>query len=435
MARERFVVVGVARARSLWFRAVAQWTTSAAIPAEFVKCVSVDEVRAHLAAGRAFSAALMDGGLPRVDRELIAAAREAGCPVLVVDEATSRRDWLALGAAAVLPSNFDRDQLLEALAGHAAMVGGGDAVGAIDADPDPTQVRLARTVAVCGAGGTGASTAAIALAQQFAAESDIDGPVLLADLALQAEQAMLHDARDIVPGIQELVESHRGRHVSAAEVRSLTFDIPARGYQLLLGLRRPRYWSTIRPRSFQAAFSSLQRSFATVVCDIAAEFEGEDDGGSADIEERNIMARTAAQQADAVVVVGAGGLKGLHSLVRVVGDVLDLGVPANRIVPVVNLAPRSPRVRAETTAAFSELLALPRSTAGELSPPVYVPRRKVDAAIRDGAPLPAPLGPVLAGAVRATWTRASRRPAIAVAEPQAVVPGSLGSWTAEEGVQ
>lgn len=435
MRRERFVLLGVARARSLWFRAVAQWTTSAAIPAEFVKCVSVEEVRAQLASGRAFSAALVDGGLPSVDRDVIAAAREAGCPVLVVDDGAGRRDWRALGAATVLPNGFDREQLLEALAAHAVMVGGGDATAAAGTDLDPTQTRIGRVVAVCGPGGTGASTAAIALAQQFAADPRGDDPVLLADLSLRAEQAMLHDARDIVPGVQELVESHRGRHPSVAEVRSLTFDIEARGYQLLLGLRRPRYWATVRPHSFQAAFASLQRSFGTVVCDITADFEGEEEGGSTDVEERNIMARTAVQQADAVVVVGTVGVKGMHALVRVMGDVLDAGVAPARIVPVVNLAPRSPKVRAEMTAALHQLLALPRSSSAELPTPVYVPRRKVDAAVRDGAPLPAPLGPVLAGAVRAAWSRSMRRPAADVGEPEAVVPGSLGSWAAEEGAQ
>ncbi len=116
----------------------------------------------------------------------------------------------------------------------------------------------------------------------------------------------------------------------------LTFAVQDRGYRLLLGLRRPRYWATIRPRAFEAAFDALRRSFGTVVCDVTADFEGEDDGGSIDVEERNVMARTAVQRADAVVVVGACGVKGLHALVRVVGDLLAAGVPAARMVPVVN---------------------------------------------------------------------------------------------------
>jgi hypothetical protein len=428
VSRERFVVLGVARARSLWFRAVAQWATSAAIPAEFVKCVSAEEVRAHLASGRAFSAALLDGGLPTVDRDLIAAAREAAVPVLVVDDGRGGRDWRALGATTVLPAGFDREQLLDALAANARMVGGGDAATAAD-EPAVTETRLGRVVAVCGPGGTGASTAAVALAQQLGTDPKGETPVLLADLALRAEQAMLHDARDIVPGVQELVEAHRGRRPTAEEVQALTFDVTGRHYHLLLGLRRSRYWSTVRPRSFEAAFDSLRHAFGTVVCDITADFEGEEDGGSIDVEERNIMARTAVQRADAVVVVGTAGVKGLHALVRVIGDLLDVGVVPPRIVPVLNLAQRNPKVRAEMTAALAQLISLPAGAATSLPSPVFLPQRRVEAALRDGAPLPAPLGPLLAGAVRAAFARNPRRAGVSIDQPQPVAPGSLGAWS------
>ncbi|MGH3666635.1 MAG: hypothetical protein ACRDU8_11210, partial [Egibacteraceae bacterium] len=356
MARDRFVLLGLARARSVWFRVVAQWATSAAIPAEFVKCVSGEELGAHLVGGRAYSAVLLDAGLPSVDRDLIQAARDSGVVVLVVEDGRARRDWTALGAAAVLPPDFDREHLLESLATHTSMVGGGDALpGTRPEAYDPGDVREGRVIAVCGPGGTGASTAAIALAQQLGADPKGEGPVLLADLSLRAEQAMLHDARDIVPGVQELVEAHRGRSPGPEEVRSLTFEVTARHYHLLLGLRRSRYWATVRPRSFEAAFESLRRAFGTVVCDIDADFEGEEEGGSVDLEERHVMARVPAQRADAVVVVGRPGVKGLHSLVRVLAEVLDLGVPTTRIVPVVNGAPRSPRARGEMTAALAQL--------------------------------------------------------------------------------
>ncbi|MCA1701920.1 MAG: hypothetical protein LC808_01060, partial [Actinobacteria bacterium] len=86
MAAERFVVLGLAHARSGWFRALGQWSTSGALPAEFVKCLSAEEVRARLASGRPFSALVADAGLPALDRDLLAAARAAGCATLVVDD-------------------------------------------------------------------------------------------------------------------------------------------------------------------------------------------------------------------------------------------------------------------------------------------------------------------------------------------------------------
>src|SRR3954462_6786779 len=106
MRGERFVAIGLARARSGWFSEVARWSTSAAIPVEFVKCVTVEEVRARLASGRAFSALLVDGGLSGVDRDLLDEARSCGCAVVVVHDGRVDRDWSLLGATTVLPSHF-----------------------------------------------------------------------------------------------------------------------------------------------------------------------------------------------------------------------------------------------------------------------------------------------------------------------------------------
>ena len=75
MSTERFVVVGLARVRSPWFGDVAHWANTSQIPVEFLKCVSVAEVRARLAAGRPISALLIDGGAAGLDRDLIDAAR------------------------------------------------------------------------------------------------------------------------------------------------------------------------------------------------------------------------------------------------------------------------------------------------------------------------------------------------------------------------
>ena len=427
MAGERFVVLGLARARRQWFADVGRWSTSAALPVEFVRCVSVEELRARLDSGRAHSCALLDGGLAAVDRDLLQRVRDAGTAVLVVDDGLHRRDWVALGAAAVLPPSLRREVLLDGLATHAAMVGdararppAGERSESLDQALAPAAVAV-----VCGPGGTGASTVAAALAQGIGEHPRHRGRVVLADLARHGEQAMLHDVRDVMPGIQELVEGHRGGTLPAAEVEALTFSVVERRYHLLLGLRHARYWPTLRPRAFEAAFDSLRRVFATVVCDVTADFEGEDGGGSADVEERNLMARTAASVADVVLAVGRPGVKGLHALVRVIADLAALGVPAGRIVAVINAAPRSPRARAELAAALAELLGPPlggRSTAAC----VFVPPRRVEEALRDAVPLPAPLAPLLAGAFLACVERVGPRPPQRALEPVPVAPGSLG---------
>ncbi|HEX2062981.1 MAG TPA: hypothetical protein VHE80_01030, partial [Acidimicrobiales bacterium] len=398
MAADRYVVLGLAQARSSWFRAMARWTTSGTLPVEFVKCVSAEELRARLASGRPFSAVLVDGSLPALDRDLVDTARASGCAVVAVDDRRGPRDWTALGVADVLPEFFDPRALLDSLRAEATTIGRSDEL-AEDVPEAPTPTGSGRVALVCGPGGTGTSTVAIALAQGLAADPLHRGGVLLADLARHAEQAMLHDARDVVPGVQELVEAHRSRRPEPSEVRSLTFHVQERGYNLLLGLRRAPAWAAMRPRAFGAAFEALVSAFGVVVCDGDADFEGEDEGGSIEVEERNLMARTAASRADVVFAVGLPGMKGLHSLVRVLRELTDFGVPAERVVPVLNRAPKSPGARAQLTAALAALAS--RHGDSGTPGPIFVPDRRVEELLHDGLRLPPAMTEPVRGAFAA----------------------------------
>ncbi|MGH9177680.1 MAG: hypothetical protein ACRD0N_03890, partial [Acidimicrobiales bacterium] len=393
MGSERYVVLGLGQARSSWFRAVAQWANSGTIPAEFVKCVSGEELRARLGSGRPFSAVLVDGGLAALDRDLVDTARAAGCAAVAVDDRRGRRDWDALGVVAVLPDFFDPKALLDVLREHAVLIGRGDVLpGEPAAEPGGAQGLVAT---VLGPGGTGVSTVAVALAQGLAADARHGRSVLLADLALHAEQAMLHDARDVVPGVQELVEAHRSRRVRSAEVRAFVFDVEERGYQLLLGLRQSRAWAAIRPRAFEAAFESVRSAYSVVVCDTDADLEGEDEGGSIEVEERHIMCRTAALRADVVFAVGHPGMKGVHALVRVLNELRAVGVPPGRVVPVVNRAPKGGRARSDLAATLAQLAG---DGGGAFAPAVFLPDRKVEEPLLDGVRLPGALSGPLTGA-------------------------------------
>ena len=438
MAVERFVVLGLAHARSAWFRNLGQWSTSGALPVEFVKCLSVEEVRARLASGRPFSALVADAGLPAVDRDLLAEARAAGCAALVVDDGRAARDWAALGAAAVLVASFDRDDLLAALTAHARPIASSQAQSGALAEAGPVAPAAWRcpVAVLTGSGGTGVSTAAIALAQALADDVRHAGLVCLADLRLHAEQAMLHDALDVLPSIQELVEAHRSGQPSAEEVRAQAFAVEERGYQLLLGLRQARFWPALRRRAFDATFDALRRAYRVLVCDVDPELEGENESGSIDVEERHVMARTAVADAEVVFAVGLPSMKGVHALVRVVVDLLAFGVRPDRLVPVINCAPRSPRARAELAAAVADLSAPAVARVSEaagfagMAAPLFLPERKVDEALRDGTRLPVGLGAPLAGAFSAVLARGA--PTSPAVRPQRVPPGSLGRWTEPE---
>ena len=438
MTSERFVVLGLAHVRSTWFAQVSQWATAAALPVDFVKCVSIDEVRARLASGRAFSALLVDAGIVGVDRDLIDLAARISCSTLLVDDGSLRAEWAELGVAAVLPADFDRQQFRSVLDQHALPIGTVTTPSARSDSrpPDHPERWQGRLVAVTGSGGTGSSTMAMALAQGLGRDVRNRSLVLLADLALDADQAMLHDARDIVPGVQELVDAFRHGSPPSEEIRALTFG-DGHPYRVLLGLRRHRDWSVLRPRSFRAALDGLRSAFTQVVADIDPDLEGEAACGSIDVEERNLMARTVAAQADVVVVTALAGPQGLHRLGRVLGDLRELGVPDTRLLPIVNRAPRSPRARAEITRALADLLAARSQpdTVSALASPLFVAEhRRIDAAIRDGLGVPSSLAASVTAAVASLADRVAHEPRRATdpGEPEAIRPGSLGSWATSQ---
>ena len=433
MNDERWVVLGVGQPRARWFAEMAQWAMSAAIPVDFVKCLSADEARVRLASGRAHSALLVGADVAGLDRDLVEEARRVGVAVIVVGP-PHRRDWSDLGVAAVLPDDFGRSAVLSALQAHAAPIARVASMTVTPAPTEPVPTWRGRLIAVTGPGGTGSSIAAMSVAQAFAAEQPDTGAVLLADLRLDAELAMLHDAREVMPGIQELTEAHRGGRLAVEQVRALSFDAIGRGYHLLLGLRSHRDWTSLRPKAFATSLDGLLSSYRLVVADVDPDLEGEEATGSLDVEDRNVMARHATAAADAIVVVGNPTTKGLHALVRVARHLHRSGVEGHRIVPVLSRAARSPRRRAESVRALAALADAERGL-GEMGNPVFLTERNdIEDAVRDGVRLPPQLGrPLHAELLRRLDAIPARATRAVEPVPERVVPGSIGSWTEEAG--
>ena len=397
MSADRWRAAGLADPRAEWFSEVARWSTEATIPVDFVKCLSADEVRTRLVVGETYSVLLVGSGPAGVDRSLIEEVRDHGTAVIVVGDAAAR-SWPELGVSAVLPEGFGRDDLMAALAEHASPDAAAHNPGAGEslAEPAGWQGRL---VCVTGAGGVGSSLLAMCLAQGLAADASNRGLVLLADLALDADQAMMHDSRDVIPGVQELVESCSGGRLGRDALRSVVFEPAGRGYQLLLGLRRHRDWVAVRRRGLEAVLEGLTRTYRFVVADVDADAEGLSETGSADVENRNLMARTTLGRADLVVAVGTGDTKGLCSLVRTIDTLVSAGVGAGRVLPVINRLPHSPRRRTAVPAAMASLLEnTPGTAVGD--PLLVIERRAVERALRDGLAPPASLGRALAAEVR-----------------------------------
>jgi hypothetical protein len=419
---ERYVVVGLARSRCRWFGELARWATAAVAPIEFVKCLTAEEARAVIGAGRPVSALLVDGGLPRFDRDLVDAAGRAGAPTILVGPFADR-DWEGLGCAAVLEEDFGRDQLVEALDRFARQV-------ARSASPATTRVDLVGPpdlgllVGVTGAGGTGASTVAMAVAQALAASGS---DTVLVDGCRRADLAMYHDVGDVIPGMPEVVELHRGDEPDPAQIRELEFDVPARGYRLVLGQRRPRDWAGARPGAVGAAIDGLRRTHEAVVVDHDADLDREEDTGSVDVEERHAIALATAERADVVVVVAGPGVKGLHAGARVVDDLYAVGVPPERILPVLSAAPRSPALRSQWSRALAALTSERSAAAGRIPSPVFVRHvRSMESLHRIVTRLPRPLTDPLGRAV--LRVAGGGRP-VGDGAPVTVRPGDLGAAT------
>lgn len=421
----RWALLGLASIRAPWFRQTTGWAMSGVVPIDFEKCVSTADLVTQLRSGRTYSAALVDGGLPELDRDLFREARERGVAVFVVGPPTSGRDWAGLGAHAVLDPDFSRHDLADLLATHAQPIHQQRSVAPRRvANRSDSGITSGKLVAVIGRTGSGVSTTAIALAQGLAHDMSLGERVVLADLARRADHALLHDAHDVVPGLQELVEAHRIDNPTVETVRSMTFDISARGYDLLLGLRRPRDWATMRRASFGASIESLRHAYQVTVADLDDDLEGDEDGGSSDIAERNLASRATLTAADVVLAVGTPTLVGIRSLVLLIDELLALGVAAERVQPVISQSNLRARERSDLARTVAELVHGDGRLA--LATPIHLPQRRgLDDVHRNGTRLPLALVTPLVGATIAAFRRpieAQKQPG-----PEPVVPGSLGT--------
>ena len=431
MRDEHFVVLGVARPRTTWLTDIGRWANSSMLPIEFIRCVSIDEVRSRLHSDRRFSAVLLGEGCTGVDRDVIETARDAGCVPIVITDSTPRRDWLALGAADTLSQPVTPHHLLAALRDHAIGVDHRSRIRPLETSVDSSPTG--RLIAVLGPGGSGTSTIAMAIASHLAAQpsrrhESTPTRVGLIDASLNADQALLHDLGDVVPGLQELVDLHRTANPTSDEVRSFFWFSPRQGYDVLPGLRRHRDWSTLRRRTTLAALASIHRSFDLVVADSDADFEGESATGSIDIEDRNLLARELAKNADLVVLTARAGITGLNRALHALRELAELGVETDRILLVILGAPRSTRHRSELSRTILRLFdeTVPSHS---LPIPVMVPlRRDLEPFLHDGtAPPRSAFGSITAAVSERLQQIEPRdpRPSFQTA-PIAIIPGHLG---------
>jgi hypothetical protein len=422
---DRFVVLGLARSRCQWFSELAGWSSHAIAPIDYIKCLTPDEAQAVIGSGRRLSAVLVDAALPGLDREFIALVASIGATTVVVADSAASRDWESLGCSAILSYEFTPAELVETLSRHALPVDRSTRRATRSNVGQTRTTPLAPLIGVAGSGGTGASTVAIALAQELGRDSS-DPLVALADGARVADMSMYHDVGDVLPGLPELVEAHRLDQLDPEEVRRLLFQIHNRSYHLLLGQRRSRDAAAMRPHSIQAAVAGLRRSFDFVVLDHDSDLDGEAETGSIDIEERHTLSRSTAKTADLIVLIGRPGAKGVHDLIRLIDRYADQGVPRERLIPVVNQASKNPAQRLATSRVLAELSSSATGEGSTLVSPLFLRSvRRMEELHRSAAPLPEAFGRPLAQLSRRLLLELGSRQ-VEAQEPVPVRAGELG---------
>lgn len=343
MIRHRVATVG--RPGPAWPRAVARWGSGATLPLDATTCVSADELRA-LVADAPVDLAIVEAGLPGVDRVLADAVRRAGTALAVVTTPTLTPAAERLEPDALLPADFDAPALAAVLQAHARS----RTAPRTTAEPAPTTPVAGELVAVTGPGGTGASTVAQALATHRAG---LD-PVVLADFALDADQHVRHGVAPGHDGMFELAEALRHAPVDPLTLPTVAQPV---GYDLLCGLRRRQEWTVLSTSIAEQVLTALEQRGGLVIADIGVDLDGRVESGSLDLEERNALARVAADRATTVVVVGRWSTTGIHRLTRTLLDLEAHGVPRDRVRPVLNHAPRHRAGQALARATVQRLLA------------------------------------------------------------------------------
>ena len=86
--------------------------------------------------------------------------------------------------------------------------------------------------------------------------------VLLADLSWRADQALLHDAAADRPSIAELFDAAASREPQPADLESLTFSVPQRGHDVLLGPAGGFDRRGIEGLSMQRALAAMRASYS-----------------------------------------------------------------------------------------------------------------------------------------------------------------------------
>ena len=326
------------------------------------RCADLAELLAAAAAGLG-RLAVVSASLPGLDRAAVDHLRASGVLVLGLGD----DDWpaervVALGVDGVAGPDDPVDAIVDLAQGllsgsargpsgptlaegppGASRPGGSPDVLGPGASPgDPVAGRV---VAVWGpTGAPGRTTLALTLASELCALTRRTGSVLLVDAdtyggCVAQALGMLDEA----PGIAAAARAAATGRLDAAGLAALT-PLLGNGLRVLTGISRAARWPELPAAHLALVWAAARDLAAWTVIDCGFGIE-QDEALSYDTRapQRNAATLSALAEADLVIVVGRGDPIGLQRLVRSLGDLDDLGIPAARRWVVVN------RVRASAS--------------------------------------------------------------------------------------
>jgi MinD-like ATPase involved in chromosome partitioning or flagellar assembly len=329
------------------------------------RCADLAELLAAAAAGLG-RVAVISANLPNLDREAVHHLH--GSSVRVVALADPGGGWgmdrvTALGVDLVLDQDDAEGAVLRAVRSVAAgpMPDGGPGTShrgqrdgplatapgrpPIDqADPAPAGgpvdgAARGTVIAVWGpTGAPGRTTIAVNLAAELA-----PGSLLVDADTYGASAAQMVGLLDEAPGVAAAARAAGAGRLDVTALAALT-PVLEGGMRILTGLSRADRWPELPWSSLGPLWSAARSLVPWTVVDCGFSVE-QDEELSYDTRapRRNAATLSALGEADVVVVVGGGDPVGLQRLVRALGELADLGVPASRRQVVVN------RVRASAS--------------------------------------------------------------------------------------
>lgn len=317
------------------------------------RCADLAETLAAAAAGRG-SVVVLSADHTGLDREAVRHLHGSGAWVVVVVD-PRRPEARALGADLVLPVEDVARTGERVLALLAATERDGRGPGAV-VPADPLAVRLGggvegrnldtvplgeetghrgALVAVWGpTGAPGRTTVAVNLADAWAARGT---DTLLVDLdTYGGAVGPLLGVLDEAPGVAAVARAAATGPVGPFELAALSPALPG-GLRVLTGISRADRWPEVTVTGTEAILDAARRLTDVTVVDTGFCLERDEElSYDTRAPRRNQATTTVLEAADVVVVVGTADPVGLQRLVRGLGELEDLGVPAGRRCVVVN---------------------------------------------------------------------------------------------------